>query len=51
MKKIEQASKDCKEKSIHKQHYAVWLKELSRLNSLKRRNSAELDLHIRNGKT
>jgi len=50
IKQIEQASKNTKEQSMLKQHKAVWMKELSHLNSLRKRNTADVDLHTRHGK-
>ncbi|XP_067933173.1 coiled-coil domain-containing protein 148-like [Watersipora subatra] len=47
IKQIEQASKNTKIQNMEKQHKAVWAKELNHLNSLRKKNTVEVDLHIR----
>lgn len=44
VKKLQVLSKFRKEQNVTKQHKAVWLKELVRLNSLAKRLQAEIDM-------
>lgn len=44
VKKLQDLSKFRKEQNVMKQHKAVWLKELVRLNSLAKRLQAEIDM-------
>lgn len=49
IKKIEQASQNTKTQGMLKQHKAVWMKELAHLHSLRRKNTADIDLHTKHG--
>lgn len=47
VKKFEHLSKQNKENNLLKQHKMVWQKEFIRLNSLRKRYQADIDIHFR----
>jgi len=47
VKKFEHLSKQNKENHLLKQHKLVWQKEFIRLNSMRKRIQADIDLHVR----
>lgn len=47
VKKFEHLSKQNKENHLLKQHKMVWQKEFIRLNSLRKRTQADIDIHVR----
>ena len=47
VKKFEHLSKQNKENHLLKQHKMVWQKEFIRLNSMRKRIQADIDIHVR----